>query len=257
MTVTFNYTGRVEVEHFHFSADITENSGAFEAVVGWDLNVYDFPPTATVDVYFQGIYDQLHFQLDQVGLGSGEKKLDLTSLRRPHDATVTLKVVQKDENGIPLLLGLLSKYRPTQNGKAVVDHSILPTQRDPHLPVPWRVQTESGRPVLHISDKHDLYASLTNSGLFMATVIPSVIQCAFEWLIWETEGERVATSVDEWTKTFVALEIDESRINELMALEEPDFADIRSAGELVQMAIDKYSTKHDLLKVVSDLFAEE
>lgn len=257
MTVTFNYTGRVEIDQVHFDADIRDNAGVFEAELRWDLTSYDFPPTAHADVYFRGVYDQAHFRLCQISDGPGTKTFDLANLRKPSEATVTLKVVEKDDNGIPLLLGLLTRFRPKQNGDEVVENSILPTQRDTQLPVPWRVQTESGRPVLHISDKHDLYANLTNSGLFMATVVPAVIQSAFDWLVWETDGDRDANSGDDWKKFFVALGIDDSRIEELIALEEPDFADLRAAAGLVQMAIDKYSTTHDLLKTVADLFVEE
>ena len=257
MTVTFNYTGRVEIDQIHFDADIRENAGVVEAVLRWDLSSYGFSPTAQVDVYFQGVYDQIHFGLCKISDGPGTQSFNLANLRKPLEATVTLKVVEKDERGIPLLLGLLNRFRPKQNGDEIVETSILPTQRDTELPVPWRVQTESGRPVLHISDKHDLYAKLTNSLLFMTTVIPAVIQSAFEWLVWDTDSDRDEKSVEDWKKKFVAFGIEDSRIEELIALEEPDFADLRSAAELVQLAIDKYSTTHDLLKTVADLFEEE
>ena len=257
MTVTFNYTGRVDIDDSHVVGDLRESEGKHVADVAWTLSSYDFPKTARVEIYFQGVYDQIIHSAGEVGLGDGSASIDLSTLRKPLEATITLKVVIKDARGIPILLGLLTRYRPNQNGSPAMEHSILLTQCDPTLKVPWRVVTSSGRPVLHITDELDLFGKLTGSGIFMQTVIPSVLEAAFNWLIWETDIERDVESVEDWKSLFVQLEIDASRIDEWIAEEKPEYEDIQNASTALSSAAEKFAERHGLLATLSTYFSEE
>jgi hypothetical protein len=257
MTVSFNYTGRIDIDSDLVTANITESGSRYQAEITWDFGVYSFPKSAELSILFQGVYEQIIVKIGSISDEKETRTFDISTLRKPLDSTITIKVVDKDIDGIPILKGLLTHFRPTVDGKTVGEHSILPTQRDPNLKVPWRVITASGKPVLHISDLENLHAELSNSSLFIATVIPAVLEAAFEWLIWNRDLERDVEIVDEWKNTFQNFGIDESTIDDFMEIESPELDDITRSREVIRHAIDGYSEKKKLIKEISELFMEE
>lgn len=126
MTLSFNFTGRQQIDAEHFKANISDSAGKFVAEIGWELERYSFDTDAELFVTFNGVYEQHTESLGVLTVPSAEKKIDVTHLRNPLDLSITLKVIKKNPSGVPIIIGLLTHFHPLQNGSKTNDHGILP-----------------------------------------------------------------------------------------------------------------------------------
>jgi hypothetical protein len=215
MSTNFNYTGRIDIDPLDFDGTIDLVGDTYEAKVNWRLKDYEFPENADIQLHIGSVYEKIIAPLGKVGSGEGSQTIDLSRLRKPLEANMTLKVVTVDDKNIPLNRGWLNNFRPVILGNDGAGKSLLETQSVLDLDVIWRVETESGRPVLQITNRFDLYTSVLNDVIFDAVVIPAVIEEIFQWLVWQEETGDIDPEIAElWKDFFYGLGLSENVFEE-------------------------------------------
>ena len=205
MPVSYNYTGRVDIDPSYLTADIAEVDGVFTVDLAWDLSDYGLPAGSVLQATFNGLFERQFESLGPIDLGVGTAKVNISTMRKPKEVTVSLKVVEKDSAGIPILIAFLDKKKPTIDGQDASNESILESLLDPELKVPWRVKFETGRPILHISNFDDMGVILQNRPIFDMLVIPSVLESILTWLVWDKSPNNEEEIVQRWRETFFGL----------------------------------------------------
>ena len=215
MSANFNYTGRIDIDPAVFTASIEEVDSEYFANVSWDLSTYGFADEAVIQLHISNLFEKLIDILGHAAASVGSKKINISALRLPLEATMTLKVVANDADGKPINLGWIKSFKPTVLGSEGGGRSLLETLPSSDLQVPWRLVTESGRPVLHISTRHDLNASMQNDELFDPIVIPAVLEQVFQWIIWDESDNRDDDILARWKKFFTELGATDGSFEEL------------------------------------------
>ena len=232
MPVNYNYTGRIDIDPSCLTANLKVDSGVYMADLKWAIDEYDIPKTSELIVTFNGVFERHIESLGLVAGGIGEKSIDISSLRRPLDVSLSLKVVVKDAANLPILKAFLDKKRPTIEGVEASSESILESLYDPDLEVPWAVQFDSGRPVLHISNHDEMGPALHNKPLFDLLVIPAVLEQILEWIVWDESDSKDDDVVEKWKLFFRDLDIDDDFFekNEGMAAGAASYGLVREAS---------------------------
>jgi hypothetical protein len=242
--ISYNYTGRVDIDPNDLSVDISESSGVFTAKLKWNLEEYKLPKKSLLQVTFNGIFERHFDALGEIGSGAGEASVDISKMRKPADVSVSLKVVEKDKSGIPTLLAFLDKKRPKVNGQDSNSESILESLLDPELKVPWRVMFDTGRPVIHISNHADMGSDLHNRPLFDMLVVPSVLESVLGWLVWDKSKDEEIS--DRWKDAFFELGLSPDFFDEHTG-DDADYETVGKVREAGAACADEFSKRTKLL----------
>ena len=257
MSANLNYTGRVDIDPSDFDGSIDPIDDHYEANVAWRLGSYEFDADAHIQLHIGTVYEKMIVDLGKVLTGTGSKTVDLSQLRKPLEATMTLKVVQKDDNNIPLNRGWLSNFRPVILGNDGSGKSLLETQSTSDLDVIWRVSTDLGRPILQITNREDLYTSLLNDEIFDSIVLPAVIEEIFHWLIWSEDIDDVDPEISsKWQEFFLSLDLPEGTFDEFMQ-DKPSPETLAKSRELGQKMAEKFSQKAKLIAVAAKKYEDQ
>lgn len=256
MSTSFNYTGRVDIDASLLTANLTEKAGQFNVETAWNFESYKFPSKAQLQVIFEGIFEKRTFPLGDIDKGSGSKVFDISDMRKPLEAKVTIKIVSKDLSGVPLLIGSLERFQPLIDGIGNAGKSLLETLCDTDLVVPWQLRTNSGRPVLHISNPDGHYGNLHNHALFDPLVIPAVLQGVFDWLMWASEEDRNTEIVEKWQDFFLEWGVDQDLFNKHAGETSPSWEVRSEVAEQANLAVAEFCKEFKLFTAMAKYFEE-
>jgi hypothetical protein len=256
VSTSFNYTGRVDMDASLLTANLTETAGKFSVDTSWNFEIYKFPSKAQLQVIFEGVFEKRTFAVGDIDKGSSSQVFDISDMRKPLEAKVTIKIVSKDLSGVPLLIGSLTRFQPLIEGIGNSGKSLLETICDTDLVVPWQLRTNSGRPVLHISNPEGHYGDLHNNALFDPLVIPAVLLGVFDWLMWASEEDRNSDIVEKWQEFFLEWGVDQDLFNKYAGETAPNWEVRSEVAEQANLAVSEFSKEFKLFSAMAKYFEE-
>ena len=208
MSTKFNYTNRIALAQDVLRAQVLPKVGAtdkYEICFDWRLTEYSLPSIYEL-VFVLKVIGQTHREkVAAVEASTGTFKVDLAEISTPQEITVTMKVVSRDSNGVPIIIAILENFQPEFPKAVSSRRSLLKTTKDSQLSVPWRLQIDDGIPTLHISDRNGVYDKLTLfTPEFDALVLPDVVRQIFLWLV-SGDDEMDSIHAEGWKAIFEEL----------------------------------------------------
>jgi hypothetical protein len=197
-TLSLNSTGRSRITLDMFDAALESQDSDPTIKIEWDMSSLMLEPLTKL--YLDASNDRLErrFQLADSNPTSGTANVDLGPSFSGRVTRIRLVAVLVDTSGVPIIRAESIPVSFTTTGDST-SKSLLVVQPDVDLPVPWRLNFDSGDVVMMVSNKNDLWTlHLRNSPVFKPLLVgPVVFQIAVRLL---SGSEDVGAGLEQWEK---------------------------------------------------------
>lgn len=179
MKRTVNYSGRkiITTDDFHLKFQRQDESrNGLSVEVTWDLSKLNIPSNSVLILEVEGRGRFYRFELGEIDDGLGEA---LVQLGLVHDlSTIRAELFATSlEGNLPRIVAASAPVALLVGGDSdEASQSFLPLRVEPDLDTLWRLNFESGTPVLEVSGR---YGAPHIEPWFAVAVLPSVVKEVF------------------------------------------------------------------------------
>ena len=175
MRRTVNHTGKLRITLDLVSLVTSSSSARKSITIGWDLSSLSLTADLELIAEIDSFAANTRVALGSLGLGVGEAVLDLEYIRDSKMAKVTLiavdsasptRIIKATTSPMPVIFDL------AENSSG----QLLKIQRLDELATLWRLDFNSGEPILQVCNRNGLYPKLTNGPIFLSAVLPAAVK---------------------------------------------------------------------------------
>lgn len=203
MRRTVNHTGKLRITLDLVKLETSASSARKSITISWALASLGLSPDFELIAEIDSFAASTRVSLGNVGAGTGEAVLDLEYIRDSKMAKVTLlavdpsstaRVIKATTTPMPVIFDLAEN----------TSGQLLKIQRLDELETLWRLDFNSGEPILQVCNRNGLYPKLTNGPIFLSAVLPAAVkEIAFTLFsrLYEIQDEVY----EAWMEYFVTL----------------------------------------------------
>jgi len=200
MRRTLNQTGRQRILMQDVTATPVVDGPNRSVIFSWDLSAMALPADAEVIIEVSLTGQSMRFVASKVEDGISTFEAKVAFLRDAKSAKSKLYVSKNQSNGTRLILATTTNIPIVFEKEPDGGNSPLQIQLIDNLSTVWRLDYDSGKPVLQVSNSDGMYAQLKNNPIFFPTILPQVIkEIAFHLL---SSPEDFGSEGDIWNQFF-------------------------------------------------------
>jgi hypothetical protein len=242
-----NFTGRKKIMQESVELNVTDlNTPNVAFSCSADLGRYNFPESAAVflDVY-RDKYIRQRYDLGTVG--SPVKIRDEKIPKFSSYPVLTYRITVTDQGqGGKLILGRSSPILFTSSGPGSSASSILPLKFQKNMNQVWRIDVESGKPVLLInSGITGIEEKIRNDVLFRHSIFPAVLREILFYLFILKQPDKEDETTQKWIQ-YISETLGFHDDLDILTDEsdEDEGTDSESGMEVIESIIEKFSCKN-------------